>query len=124
MKIHGIVYLIVGAFIVGASYYVTSMNESLELQKFMLFIWTGVLFAIIGLFKMIHAKLTKPKKAKVAKENFPQHPSLQNEKNQHQSHHGQQQTNQLVKFCSGCGSAVRHFDNFCYKCGGRMFHRK
>ena len=121
MKIHGFVYLIVGAFIVGFSYYVTNVNENLDLQKFMLFVWIGGIFVVIGLFKLIAGTLSRARKPKIAKENFPHHRPAQ----QHAQHAQQnQQSNQFIKFCSKCGSAVRHFDSFCYKCGSRMFHRK
>lgn len=119
MKIHGIVYIIVGAFIAGFSYYVAWINEGIDLQKFMLFIWTGAIFAVVGLSKIIVRALSRPKKPKLAKENFPHHQSL------HQQTQPEQRAEQsFIKFCSRCGSAVRHFDRFCYKCGSRVFHRK
>jgi UDP-N-acetylmuramyl pentapeptide phosphotransferase/UDP-N-acetylglucosamine-1-phosphate transferase len=121
MKIHGSIYLIIGVFIAGFSYYVTSINEKLDLQKFMLFVWVGVVFTIIGLFKIISNGLSKPKKPKIAKENFHHH-QIQN--NMQQQSKVAAPSNPMVKFCSNCGSAVRHFDNFCYKCGNRAFHRK
>ena len=124
MKLHGIVYIIAGAILVGFSYYTTAVNEKLELQKFTLFVWVGFAFIGVGLFKLILNSLSKPKKPKLAKENFQHNKPTQQQTNvgQGQMHHAQ--PNQLIKFCSGCGSAVRHFDNFCYKCGGRMFHKK
>lgn len=138
MKLHSIIYLIVGAILVGFSYYITSVNENLDVQKFLLFIWIGYVFIGIGVIKMIFKIMSRPKKPKLAKENFhhynqSQHnnPTQQNDisqqhkqQTQKSQHSSQQQSNQLIKFCSGCGSAVRHFDNFCYKCGSRMFHRK
>ena len=118
MKIHGLVYIVVGAFLIVFSYYISSINENIDVQKFMLFIWFGVVFVVVGLVKMIATALSQPK---IAKENFPHHQakSRQNVQSGNVQHQGS-----LVKFCSKCGSAVRHFDNFCYKCGNRMFHRK
>ena len=126
MKLHGLVYIIVGVILVGFSYYATSVNESLDLQKFMLFVWIGYVFIGIGVLKIIYKILSKPKKAKLAKENFHQHKQVQQQSNMEQQsqHSKQQQPNQLIKFCSHCGSTMRHFDNFCYKCGSRMFHKK
>ena len=132
MKLNGIVYIVVGAILAGFSYYTTSVNEKLDTQKFLLFIWIGYVFIGIGVIKIISKILSRPKKPKLAKENFHHHKPVQqndsvqqnNALQQQTQHAEQQQTNQMIKFCSKCGSAVRHFDNFCYKCGSRMFHRK
>lgn len=130
MKLHGLVYLIVGAILVGFSYYTTSVNEKLDIQKFMLFVWIGYVFIGIGLIKILMEILSKPRKPKLAKENFYHNQPMHNQTNSTQQHahhvHGTegQQNQQFIKFCSQCGSAVRHFDNFCYKCGSRMFHKK
>ena len=116
MKIHGIVWIIVGGFILGASYF-TGLNT--DIQKFTLFIWAGWAFVAWGVFKTVIWILKMPKKAKPAKENFPHH------RHGHAEHeHQGNQNSQFIKFCSNCGNAVRHFDNFCYKCGNRMFHHK
>ncbi|MBD3163757.1 hypothetical protein GF323_00995 [Candidatus Woesearchaeota archaeon] len=117
MKIHGIAYILVGAFIAGASYYIMHVNENIGMQKFMLFIWTGAAFIAVGLFKILFLRGKKPK---LARENFPHHRPGHPQHQQAVQHQG----SRLVKFCSKCGSAARHFDNFCFKCGSRMFHRK
>jgi len=109
MKIHGLVYLIVGSFIIGFSYYITSVNNILDLQKFMLFVWVGVIFVIVGGVKLIVAAFSRGK-PKIAKENFPHH---------HSTHSHNKPSH--AKFCTQCGSALRQFDKFCYKCGNRIF---
>lgn len=107
MKIHGVIYFLVGIFVVGFSYYITD-SKDIDLQKFILFVWIGYLFIAIGAFKIMARMIMKPK-PKLAKENF--------------SHNRRSNSPRGMKFCSKCGSAVRSFDNFCFKCGSRQFRR-
>jgi hypothetical protein len=53
MNIHGIIYLIIGGFLIGFSYFVTSLNENLQIDKFMLFILVGYVFVVIGVIKLL-----------------------------------------------------------------------
>ena len=121
MRIHGIVWIIVGVFLVGFSYFIS--GSGVDIQKFSLFIWTGAVFIVIGFVKAVIWIKSKPAKAKTHKENYPHHRAkLNKEDNPVNQMHGQ--TNEFIKFCSSCGNAVRHFDRFCYKCGSRVFHKK
>ena len=121
MKIHGLAYILIGAFLIGFSYFITNISDKIDVQKFMLFIWLGVAFILFGAVRIFIGR-----KPKIAKENFPHHRPKHQVQHQHPARNQQQaqHPNQLVKFCSGCGNAVRHFDNFCYRCGSRIFHRR
>ena len=119
MKINGIIWFLVGVFMFGFSFFIAGKGS--DMQKLTLFIWTGVVFMIIGIIKTVLWVNAMSKKPKLAKENFQHHqPTHQQPTQQHQHH---QQPTQFVKFCSNCNTALRHFDKFCMKCGSRMFRK-
>jgi hypothetical protein len=128
-------YLIVGAFISGFSYYITTVNKSLTIQKFVLFIAVGVIFMLIGLFKLSVEAIRRNADKKELERDMPkvapkQQVHHQTQHTDHLQHHAahnpaNQSTSQpmnAVKFCPNCGSVMRHFDTFCYKCGSRHIH--
>ncbi|MBR9699133.1 zinc ribbon-containing protein [Candidatus Woesearchaeota archaeon] len=119
MRIPGSIFALVGAFLIGFSYYVGTVNESLDVQKFMLFIWVGAGFLLFGSFRMFSGMRSKPK---VAKENYSQK-GQHHQHAVHEHHPPKQPHGKNVKYCSHCGAVMRHFDKFCHKCGGRSFHR-
>jgi len=107
MKISGFIWLLAGIFMIGFSLFINSRVDS---QKLSLFVWVGIFFSIIGIYKIIVWLPTIQKKPKLAKENFQHQPA-------------QKPPAQFVKFCANCGTALRHFDKFCMKCGSRMFKK-
>jgi len=117
MRIHGIAYLFIGALIIGASYYMSNIDENSSLQKFTLFLWVSYVFIGIGVFKIIKDIIIR--EPKIAKENFAHnnHNQTANVSNRHQ------QESRGVKYCAGCGAVLRNFDRFCYKCGSRQFRK-
>jgi len=103
VKIHGVVYLIVGLFIAIGSLIVNLQDKS---YKFVLFLLIGLGMIVLGIIKLMG-----PKK-KVHK------PTTQ----QSQQQFNPQQ--QFVKYCSRCGAALQGFQQFCHNCGSKMFHRR
>lgn len=147
MAINGIIYLIVGAFLTSFSYYVTTVNKNMSIEKFLIFIAVGIIFIIVGLFKLAAAALRRNAEKKELEKDMPKqipvrhaappqaHPHYahtqqhnpQAHHNVHHSQHSAQRTHQSqtatsIKFCPSCGAALRHFDSFCYKCGNRNLH--
>lgn len=54
MKIHGAAYIIIGAIVIGFSLYTNSRTEN---QSMTLFIYIGLIFVIIGIFKLVSGLL-------------------------------------------------------------------
>ena len=148
MELKGFMYILLGGFLVGFSYYITSINPKMNIEKFMLFIIVGIGFILFGTYRLLKALLEKAnesddetkqeRRQKKKKSNAPNELSVQyNQANQNNGrvNYNQQMPHQTiakaqaqsktnVKYCSSCGSAARHFDKFCYKCGNRNFHHK
>ncbi|MBS3136227.1 hypothetical protein J4401_04680 [Candidatus Woesearchaeota archaeon] len=103
MKLHWLMYLIVGVFVMGFSFFIRSKSDNA--QQFMLFIWAGGIFILIAIYKLGREWLqNKPAKVKKSAKAEPE----------------MQETNLNVKYCTACGAAMRHFDRFCYKCGNSL----
>jgi energy-coupling factor transporter transmembrane protein EcfT len=99
MAIHGITYLIIGIFVVIASWYI---NNKTGTSKLILFFYVGLFFILIGLIKLIFFRLKSEKKL----------------------HHQPNKQGAFGKFCSNCGTALKAIDQFCHNCGNRIFHKK
>lgn len=113
-------YLIVGGFIVGFSYYVTG-KTGVELNRFLIFLIFGYGFIAMGVIKLLLSLRGRPKKPKVSKASYPQHPSLH--QGGHHGHHQGSTTHGMIKYCTQCGAGMRHFDQFCHHCGNRNFRQ-
>jgi ABC-type nickel/cobalt efflux system permease component RcnA len=131
MGINGVTYIAVGIFIAGFSYFITFTNQKISPRKFILFFITAGVFVGIGLFRIIANKIKENKEKNENKQSqphyqaqHPQHAHHSHPTGQNASHNaGQHNAGQggSVKYCTNCGSALRHFDRFCYKCGNRSF---
>ena len=114
MKIPWLIYLIVGGFILGFSYYMTEMKETIPTEKFYLFYGFGALFLLIALGKLlvkIVVKMREPKPLGHKPAHYMKHPHMVAPHAQHPSGHPH------VKYCPSCGAAMRSHDRFCYRCG-------
>lgn len=103
-KIHGIVYFIIGLFVAIASYKINYNN-------LYPFLYVGLLFVVYGVAKIIIGFINKEDK----KEAIPPN-SHKNQLNQFK-----QIPKQQYKRCQTCGNAARSSDNFCARCGNRMY---
>ena len=104
--IHGSVYLIVGLVVAIYSYF-------MDKKKFFVFIIIGAIFILVGIAKLIINRAKQPKQDI--------HRPIHAQKYQ-QPVQKVEQT--IAAYCHKCGSAIRHFDNFCGRCGQRIFRRK
>ena len=96
MKIHAIIYLIIGAVISYVSLRIGS--------TFTFFFYVGLVFIGIGVAKLLIGFLLKKKESKSEKKNeAPMRVSPP-----------------LWKHCSRCKSQVRTVDFFCWRCGTRL----
>jgi len=95
MEIPGPAYLIVGAVLIGVSFSLSNAGDR-PLAKYTIFIFAGVVFWILGIMKFVTGKSEK------VAQSTPHHhvPS--------------------VKYCPSCRSAVRVFDQVCFRCGQRF----
>jgi len=104
MRIHGLVFIIVGSVVSVYSYAVDPKNLRL-------FVWFGIGMLIFGIFRLLIDHMNKPKKHKKV-----------------HKHHVQQHSNYrrpvVNKFCHGCGGAVHDFQNFCHMCGSQLMHKR
>ena len=101
--IHGIIYIIVGLTISIYSWF-------LDRKKFFVFIILGGMFVLVGLGKWIFNKNRNPRQKKHTANQY-KHPIQSFEQN-------------IAAYCHSCGNAIRHFDNFCSRCGQRMLRKK
>ncbi|MEK6891717.1 MAG: zinc ribbon domain-containing protein [Nanoarchaeota archaeon] len=100
-KIHGIVYLIIGLFISIASYYI-------KYDKLYPFFYVGLLFITFGVAKIVIGFINKEEKKQ----------SPLNRLNPNQF---RQAPKQQYKRCPTCGNVARASDNFCARCGNRLY---
>jgi len=115
MKIHGFVYLVVGTGIAVISKTVNSKN-------FVLFLYCGILFAIFGIGKIILESMKKQPRpiapAPMPLKNMP----ITNGSHYVTRHHRITRDQRIfVQHCRFCGSILRPYDTFCYRCGQRVY---
>ena len=103
-KVHGIIYLIIGLFVTVASY-------KINYDKLYLFFYIGLLFIIYGVAKIIIGFINKEERKKVAPSNI----------HKNQLNQFKQPIKQQYKRCQNCGNVARGYDNFCSRCGNRMY---
>jgi hypothetical protein len=99
VKIHGIVYLVLGAGIILASY-------RIDAQGLKLFIWAGYLFLAIGVFKLVFLFISRKKESGFEKKQV-----------QMQMQRPVSQRMQQGRFCPRCGLNLKGYENFCARCG-------
>ena len=108
MRIHGLVFIIVGSVVSIYSYAVDPRNLRL-------FVWFGLGMLIFGIFRLFIDHINKPKEPKKHKHH---------NSHQHVQRHSNYRMPVVSKFCHGCGSAVHDFQNFCHMCGTQMMHKR
>jgi len=98
--ISGFIYLIVGLFVSGFSYYLNN-NKGANLA---IFIYAGLVLAIIGVikvgYKLLKSRGLEPVKVRRVQES------------------------PVSAFCHNCGNAIKNVENFCTRCGARAFHHR
>ncbi len=141
MKIHGIAYLVIGIVMV---LFVYIINKTTGKTNLNIFYFVALIFALIGIIKLIpllwqkrKEKKEQPKHVQHPKSNHTQtqhraqhqHTHNQHPNTQHTHHQTQQQTSpaqqtqrQQVQIihCSKCGTRHYATANFCYRCGTRL----
>ena len=103
-KIHGIIYLAIGIFVAITSY-------EISYAKLYFFFYIGLLFIIYGVAKIIIGFINKEEKKQASSSNI-----RKNQLNQFK-----QPIKQQYKRCSNCGNAARGYDNFCARCGNKLY---
>jgi len=109
-EIHGLVYLIAGAAVAIYSWFIDKTSD----KNYIVFTVIGSFFVLVGIVKLLIKKSKTPRAPK----------------QQRQVHHQmyqqpiQQFEHIVAGYCHQCGNAVRHFDNFCGRCGQRIFRRR
>ena len=113
MKIHGFFYLVVGTGI-------AIISKTVDSKKFVLFVYLGIIFALYGLVKILAASLKK-------KTVQPPH-QVPNPQGSHYtnhlvtSHHRITRDQRIsIHYCRNCGNQLRYNDNFCSRCGIRVY---
>lgn len=106
-RIHGLVYIGIGAFIGIFSF-------MLNREKLVFFIYIGLLFVLIGCAKLFLGFLSKSDERAAKKTPLSQVPNVQHRQNY--QHRGQQSH----KYCPSCGNVARAHDSFCSRCGNRI----
>ena len=105
MRIHGIVYVLLGAFISGTSFFLFKGN-----QQLMFYIVAGALVSF-GVVKLIIDRVREPK--------YEQMPRQKQEISKRQQE-TPYQPNQQYRYCHNCGTIINYSQNFCHKCGARV----
>lgn len=124
-KIHGLVYLIIGAF-------VSLVSWRVSFENLQLFFYIGLVFVAVGIMKLFISAVKKstldeqkpaqPKQQNAAAHQahmHPQHHPQQHHQNAPVAHHAQHQQHHY-KYCPRCRNVVRSHDVFCPRCGARV----
>ncbi|MEK6983412.1 MAG: hypothetical protein AABX33_02470 [Nanoarchaeota archaeon] len=104
-KIHGLVYIAVGAFVSIASW---KMNY----EKLIFFFYAGLIFIFVGIVKLFIG-LMKNKNIE-QKTSQAIHYSGKRGLPPISHHH------KNVKYCLRCGNSARLYDKFCGRCGAKL----
>jgi len=70
-------------------------------KKMVLFLWLGIGLIVLGLVKIAYLFFNRKKEGST---------------HVHES--------KMASYCHKCGNLIKEFDQFCSRCGERMFHRK
>ncbi len=100
-SIPGSVFLMIGAFVSIASYFIDKLRNANNLRFFII---VGLLFAIYGIYKILIQKALNMGKIKKQYKHTPEYYKKSHE----------------YKYCPKCGSKLRESFNFCYNCGKRV----
>ena len=95
VKIHGIIYILIGIFISIASYFV-------NVNDLYIFFYAGMFFIAYGVAKIVLGFIIGQKE---------QQKAVQHKTQAHQSY----------KKCHRCGNIARLTDRFCSRCGTKMY---
>jgi len=110
-EIHGLVYLIAGAAVAIYSWIIDKTSE----KNYIVFTIIGSFLVLVGIVKLLIKKSRTPKVQKqqrqVPRQTYQQQPIQQFE-------------HAVAGYCHKCGTAIRHFDNFCGRCGQRIFRKR
>lgn len=98
VKIHGIVYIILGAAVLFTS-------NKIDPKKFQLFIWVGYLFLVIGIAKLGIGFIKRKKESPAEQKEF-------------RNYYPQQQ--RAARYCQRCRFQLQGYENFCPGCGQRL----
>ena len=101
VKIHGIVYIIVGLFISGVAWKVNK-------DKLLFFYYVGFVFVLAGVIKIVYRLSTDGKATKALNANSK---SIKNSIKPARQQHW--------KRCIKCGNVMRLHDRFCSRCGNK-----
>ena len=107
VKIHGIVYLIIGAAVLFTS-------NKIDSQKFQLFIWVGYLFLVIGIAKLGIGFIKRKKESPAERKD------LGNIYQQQTGQTAQFQQQRAARHCPRCRFQLQGYENFCPGCGQRL----
>ena len=103
-KIPGIIYLIIGIFVAVASY-------EISYNKLYFFFYIGLIFIVYGVARIVIEFINKGEEKKVNSPNM-----RRNQLNQ-----VKQTLKQQYKRCPNCGNVARGYDNFCARCGNKLY---
>lgn len=107
VRIHGLVYVLIGIFMSGYSRFIQSKADAPVLK---VFFWLGIVFIVVGVFRLVLRYLFKDKKDSdslknklndVKKDNFSDNNSNSKE----------------IVSCSRCMTKHYSNSNFCHMCG-------
>jgi UDP-N-acetylmuramyl pentapeptide phosphotransferase/UDP-N-acetylglucosamine-1-phosphate transferase len=105
-KIHGAVFIGIGAFI-------SVMSLMVAYERFIFFFYSGIAFLIYGFSKLLIEYLSSGEESKT---------TIQ-KRAHHQTHHPHLQQRishpPHYKYCPRCGNVLRTVDRFCSYCGSR-----
>lgn len=116
-KIHGLAYILIGAFI-------SIMSWRLNQEKLLFFFYAGWAFVFVGVIKLIFNwiknKAEKPKTnvQQTQSHHNIQHHAAQNKPSPIRPQHPA--IPQQIKYCHNCGTPLKLHHKFCVKCGARV----
>jgi len=97
------IYIIIGVVVLSASY-------KIDPQKFLMFIWLGYAFLIVGVAKLGVWFVTKKKETKAEKQEARVEMDAETRKD-------------VSVYCPRCRSVLYGYKNFCSRCGIRLRQR-
>ena len=108
-KIHGIVYIIIGAAVAAASWMI-------DFEALKLFFYVGCVFGLIGLFKIVFKGMRDNEDKKIESKEKKGHVPAQSAQRIQYTRN----INQQYKRCPRCYNVMAANSNFCSICGTRI----
>ncbi|MBI2659896.1 zinc ribbon domain-containing protein [Candidatus Woesearchaeota archaeon] len=104
-KIHGLVYILVGAF-------VSIMSWRLNQEKLLFFYYAGYFFIFVGVVKLLFNWI----------KNNAEKPKVSAQQESHHAVHKPSHTSTAhqIKYCHNCRTPLRLHNKFCSNCGARV----